>query len=202
MAHFFWLPYYDKSWFNYLNNGTGVNPNAKVLPFMGGGYGNLTLHRLPGLWPELRDDDHLQIATHGRKYTTDNVGWVDKDGKMMLWTPDDMASNFHFYLGSKRIHYKLLACFGANSWGLAASFGEKLLVAMKKMNLKGSLSALKGATNIGPGQGRQTGTGRFTAGIKLLKIEMPAALGGNVLKKGETDKDGVNSSAVTVTWDL
>ena len=204
MANYFWLPYYDETWFNYLNNRTGVNEGAKLLPFANSSTmtrGVLGQRFAAGEWAQMVEEDHIQIATHGRKYTTDTVAW-DCKGGLIAWTPDQMADVLQGFLGSKRIHYDLLACFGANSWGLAASFGEKLLAAMKKKGLKGTLTALKGATNIGAGQGRQTGTSRFSTGIKMLKIQMPAALGGYVLKKGGTDSGGVQSSAARVQWDL
>ena len=68
--------------------------------------------------------------------------------------------------------------------------------------MKGTLTALKGATNIGAGQGRQTGTSRFSTGVKMLKIKLPDFLGGHVLKEGGTDPGGIMSSAARAQWEI
>ena len=115
----------------------------------------------------------------------------------MTWTPAQMADVLQGFLGDKRIHYELLACFGANSWGLASSFAEKLAADMRGANMRGTLTALKGATNIGAGQGRQTGTSRITTGMK-----MPWKVHGKVIKPGGTDPRGPLSSDSTVKWNL
>ena len=199
MANYFWLPYYDETWFNYLQQRTGVNAGAKILPFSNlgrkyTGMGN-------GEWDEIQDGDHLQIATHGRKYTTETVAW-DCAGGLVAWTSDQMAHVLRGFVKWKRVNFELLACFGANSWGRAASFGEQLLASLRRQNMKGTLTALKGATNIGAGQGRQTGTSRFSTGVKMLKIKMPDFLGGYVLKKGGTDPGGMMSSAARAQWEI
>ncbi len=199
MANYFWLPYYDETWFSFLNNRTGVNAGAKILPFsnLGRRYTGMP----NGEWDEFQDDDHLQIATHGRKYTTETVAW-DCAGGLIAWTSDQMAHVLRGFVKSRRVHFELLACFGANSWGNAASFGERLLASLRRQNLKGTLTALKGATNIGAGQGRQTGTSRFSTGVKMLEIKLPDFLGGYVLKKGGTDRGGIMSSAARVQWEI
>lgn len=199
MANFFWLPYYDKTWDTYLNLRTGVNPSAKILPYSNGGHGYSGFTN--GNWAALAAGDHLQIATHGRKYSTQNVAWACPAG-MITWTPQQMANVLQGFVGAKSINYELLACFGANSWGFASSFAEKLAGEMTKAGLKGTLSALRGATNIGLGQGRQTGDSRFTTGLKMFRIQMPAALGGRVLKEGGTDPNGAKTADSVVTWDL
>ena len=205
MANYFWLPYYDETWFSFFTHRTGVNEGAKLLPFANGS--TITRGVLgqggwkKGEWDEIRDGDHLQIATHGRKYTTETVAW-DCAGGLVAWTSDQMAHVLRGFVKWKRVHFELLACFGANSWGRAASFGEQLLASLRRQNMKGTLTALKGATNIGVGQGRQTGTSRFSTGVKMLKIKLPDFLGGHVLKEGGTDPGGIMSSAARAQWEI
>src|SRR5580658_1864360 len=121
MANFFWVPYYDKTWDDYLGVGDGVNGNAKLLPSSNGGYFRNTM--VKGDWKDLANGDNLQIGAHGRKYTTRNVSWECAAGQI-TWTPEEMAKVLEGFVGEKKIHHELLACFGANGLGLADSFGE------------------------------------------------------------------------------
>ena len=199
MANFFWLPYYDKTWAGFLSLKKGVNIGSKILPYSNGGnsYSGFPI----GKWSEVKDGDFLQIATHGRVSTTGTVAWGCPSG-VIFWTAKDMAHVLEGFCGDKTIHYELLACYGANALYFSSSFAEKLSRELKKRNMKGSLTALRGVINIGKGQGHQTGTNRFTTGIKMMKIQLPAVLGGVVLKKGGTDSQGPLTKDATVHWEL
>ena len=190
MANYFWLPYYDKTWDGFLSSKTGVRYNAKILPLSNGDSippGHVNLWQ-PGSWKDIANGDYLQIATHGRKYTTRSVAWACPAG-IITWTAEQMAYVIEGFVGPRTIKYELLACFGANGWGLAESFGGLLRDEMRRLKMRGELTALKGATNIGAGQGHQTGSSRFSTAIKMLR-------------KGGTDPTGPLTCESKVSWPL
>jgi hypothetical protein len=203
VANYFWLPYYDEEWYTFLTLMAGVRDGALVLPFANGEsaanfklvnpdrnskFDPKTVSNSAGAWSAMRNGDYLQIAAHGRKFSTTGVTWKVGSGTV-TWTPQQMAFVLQGFLQGKSIHYELLACFGANNWGFSTSFGERLRDAMKELNMLGTLAALQGATNIGPGQGRQTGSGRFTTAV-YLKVH------------GGTNRQGTKSQNAQVRWDL
>eukprot|EP01034_Spumella_vulgaris_P045806 gene45806-57080_t len=113
------------------------------------------------------------IAAHGRKYTTETVGWLVKD-KLIVWTAAQLAQHMWLNLGAGSsglsLDYRLLACFGANNiTPLAESFGERLSKEMKGLGMKGTLTAYKGATGILGNKGRQIGSSRVTCAMSMLR---------------------------------
>jgi hypothetical protein len=186
MAIFYWLPFKcDEIWSSYflLARGEAALSQMRHLPYMpvtgrweadGEEYPLDSFYKAK--WAEVEAGDTVKIVTHGRKFTTKEVAWLcpDVPGGLIKWSAAELAAVLQ-RLSSHvdgAIHWDLLACFGANMWGLSKSFASRLHTEMLALGMKGSLTAYQGATNIGASQGRQTGSGRVTAGfyIKTHKV--------------------------------
>jgi hypothetical protein len=202
MATFYWLPFKsDNVWAPYFGFArTGALGNMKHLPYMPvNGRWDHDSEQYPlddrkGSWSQVVTGDTVKIVTHGRKYSTTSVAWVCNGvpGGLISWTAAEMAAVLKRLTShvAGPIDWDLLACFGADDWGLSKSFASRLLAEMRRLGMRGSLTAYNGATNIGAGQGRQTGTGRFSTGLYMLS------------HGGRTDRNGIISTEASQTWPL
>jgi hypothetical protein len=202
MAAYYWLPFRcDTVWAPYFTHAQkGALRNMKHLPYMPvNGRWDRDSERYwseddRGEWSQVRATDTVKIVTHGRKFSTKEVAWLCQDlpAGLISWTAPEMAAVMKQLTNHVQgpLEWDLLACFGANMWGLSKSFASRLHEEMLKLGMKGKLTAYQGATNIGNGQGRQTGSGRFTTGFYMAT------------HKGHTDKQGKLSSELAKTWVL
>jgi hypothetical protein len=170
VAIFAWVPFYDSGWVTYVYT-TTVGKRGRILPFVDGhtpypGHESVS-------WNDIAAGDTLLLAAHGRKWTTDNVAWVQQDGTLAQWTAQSFAQAVYDRLNGNsglEIDYQLLACFGANNiTPLAESFGSKLAKEMKLRHMRGTLTAFKGATGLGALRGFQIGSSRVTCALSILR---------------------------------
>ncbi len=175
MAVYGWVPFTDTGCqvsLIYTISNNIVGQLSRCLPMADGSPSFPGM--LAGSWSQIVENDTLVIAAHGALYSTNVVGWIIGGGdEIIKWTATQLAQAIWVRLGSARsslnICYNLVACFGANNMTFfAASFGSKLAMAMKKLNMHGMLTADKGATGMGKLVGEQRGISRTTYGLSYI----------------------------------
>lgn len=169
MPVFAWIPFYDSGWVVYSMH-SHLGQRTRILPFVDG-HAPFSGHERVS-WGDIVAGDTLLLAAHGRKWSTDNVAWVKEDGTITQWTAQSFAQAIYDRLGGNsglELDYQLLACFGANNiTPLAQSFGSKLAKEMSLRNMRGTLSAYKGATGMGALRGSQIGSSRVTCALSIM----------------------------------
>lgn len=92
-----------------------------------------------GEWSQVRATDTVKIVTHGRKFSTKEVAWLCQDlpAGLISWTAPEMAAVLKQLTNHVQgpLEWDLLACFGANMWGLSKSFASRLHEEMLKLGM-------------------------------------------------------------------
>lgn len=170
MSNFAWVPFPDPQWSAHVRS---MDSKIKILPHNDETSNPQTDYGVTVSWKEIKAEDTLFIAAHGRRFSTETVAWNDGKGGVRQWTADNLAGALCDKLGESRylsLDYRLLACFGANNiTPLAKSFGSRLAARMKTRKMKGTLTAYRGVTGIGGlNAGLQEGSSRVTYALGQL----------------------------------